>query len=57
MSARALMLWAVDDKPARHAFRPSLFSETNTPTMHDVARSTHQSVQPLRARAAAAKGH
>ena len=57
MSARALMLWAVDDKPARHAFRPSLFAETNTPTMHDGARSTHQSVQPLRARAVAAKGN
>jgi diguanylate cyclase (GGDEF)-like protein len=28
MSARALMLWAVDDKPVMNAFRPSLFGET-----------------------------
>jgi EAL domain-containing protein (putative c-di-GMP-specific phosphodiesterase class I) len=29
MSARALLLWAIDDKPMeRHAFRPSLFGET-----------------------------
>ncbi|MGE5117716.1 MAG: putative bifunctional diguanylate cyclase/phosphodiesterase [Betaproteobacteria bacterium] len=29
MSARALLLWAMDDKPAQdHAFRPSLFGET-----------------------------
>jgi hypothetical protein len=29
MSARALLLWAIDDKPMeQHAFRPSLFAET-----------------------------
>lgn len=28
MSARALMLWAVQDRPAKNAFRPSLFAET-----------------------------
>jgi len=29
MSARALLLWAIDDRPSeQHAFRPSLFSET-----------------------------
>ncbi len=32
MSARALLLWAVDDDPARQAFRASLFADTNTPT-------------------------
>jgi diguanylate cyclase (GGDEF)-like protein len=33
LSARALLLWALDDQPARLAFRESLFSETNTPTV------------------------
>ncbi|HMC14885.1 MAG TPA: GGDEF domain-containing phosphodiesterase, partial [Albitalea sp.] len=56
MSARALMLWAVDDKPARHAFRPSLFAETGVPTTRDAAKSTQQRAHPLKARAAA-KGH
>jgi EAL domain-containing protein (putative c-di-GMP-specific phosphodiesterase class I) len=32
MSARALLLWAVQDRSAQHAFRPSLFADTNTPT-------------------------
>lgn len=32
MSARALLLWAVDDDPDRQAFRASLFADTNTPT-------------------------
>ncbi len=32
MSARALLLWAVDDQPSRTAFRSSLFSDTQTPT-------------------------
>ncbi len=33
MSARALLLWAVDDQPAQNAFRASLFSDTQTPTL------------------------
>jgi len=61
MSARALMLWAVDDKPAKNAFRASLFAETDMSVM-DGARSSSQeagfgsghssghSVQPLGAR-------
>ncbi|CAG1017152.1 putative signaling protein [Burkholderiaceae bacterium] len=28
MSARGLLLWAVDDRPMKNAFRPSLFGET-----------------------------
>lgn len=51
MSARALLLWAVDDKPAKNAFRPSLFAETDVPAMGDSLRSSTQegprSVQPL----------
>jgi diguanylate cyclase (GGDEF)-like protein len=31
MSARALLLWAVDDRPARQAFRDSLFADTQGP--------------------------
>jgi EAL domain-containing protein (putative c-di-GMP-specific phosphodiesterase class I) len=31
MSARALLMWAVDDRPVRHAFRESLFADTSTP--------------------------
>jgi diguanylate cyclase (GGDEF)-like protein len=56
MSARALMLWAVDDKPAKNAFRASLFAETDTDmsTMDGGARSSSHdglhSVQTLRAR-------
>jgi diguanylate cyclase len=30
MSARAILLWAVHDRPQQHAFRPSLFVSTNT---------------------------
>ena len=33
MSARALLLWAVDDQPVRNAFRASLFADTQTPTL------------------------
>jgi diguanylate cyclase (GGDEF)-like protein len=29
MSARGLLLWAVDDRPVKNAFRPSLFGETD----------------------------
>jgi EAL domain-containing protein (putative c-di-GMP-specific phosphodiesterase class I) len=55
MSARALMLWAVDDKPARQAFRPSLFAETNSSP--DASRQSLQPSRPLKPRAAAGKGH
>jgi diguanylate cyclase (GGDEF)-like protein len=33
MTARALLIWAMDDRPAQHAFRSSLFASTSTPTM------------------------
>jgi diguanylate cyclase len=53
MSARALLLWAVDDKPAKNAFRASLFAETDMSVMGDSPRSSSQdglhSVQALRA--------
>lgn len=39
MSARALMLWAVDDKPAKNAFRPSLFAETDIPAAQESLQS------------------
>jgi EAL domain-containing protein (putative c-di-GMP-specific phosphodiesterase class I) len=32
MSARALLLWAIDDRPAAAAFRASLFSDTQPAT-------------------------
>jgi len=54
MSARALMLWAVDDKPAKNAFRASLFAETDVSVMDGGPRSSSHdglhSVQTLRAR-------
>ena len=36
---RALLLWAVDDQPARNAFRSSLFSDTQTPTIIETRAS------------------
>ena len=46
MSARALMLWAVDDRPVKNAFRPSLFAETDIPS--EGPRSTVQGgLQPI----------
>ena len=39
MSARALLLWAVDDQPVRNAFRSSLFSDTHAPTLSDESRA------------------
>jgi len=33
MSARALLIWAIEENPARHSFRDSLFAETSTPTV------------------------
>jgi len=50
MSARALMLWAVDDKPAKNAFRPSLFAETDESIMDGPRSSWQASVQTLPAR-------
>jgi predicted signal transduction protein with EAL and GGDEF domain len=51
MSARALLLWAVDDKPVKSAFRPSLFAETDIPAL-DGAQSTLQASRlPVEARA------
>jgi diguanylate cyclase len=32
MSARALLIWAIEENPARHSFRASLFAETRTST-------------------------
>ncbi|HEX6704329.1 MAG TPA: bifunctional diguanylate cyclase/phosphodiesterase [Albitalea sp.] len=58
MSARALLLWAVDDKPAKNAFRPSLFAETDLSS--EGPRSSQQaSIHPLplrRRRGAAPSG-
>jgi EAL domain-containing protein (putative c-di-GMP-specific phosphodiesterase class I) len=46
MSARALLLWAVNDKPVKEAFRASLFGESAQGPM-----STQQaSILPLRPR-------
>ena len=47
MSARALMLWAVDDKPKKNAFRPSLFSETEGPSIGGLRHSAQPSLQSL----------
>jgi hypothetical protein len=54
MSARALMLWAADDRAAKNAFRPSLFAEDDFSSV-DGSRSSMQqagmhSVQTLPAR-------
>jgi len=48
MSARALLLWAVDDDASKSAFRPSLFDETDEPSLQ--AASSTNSVVPLRPR-------
>jgi hypothetical protein len=49
MSARALLLWAVDDQPGKSAFRPSLFGETDVQSLQ-AAASVQASVLPLRRR-------
>jgi EAL domain-containing protein (putative c-di-GMP-specific phosphodiesterase class I) len=46
MSARALLLWAVDEDAPRQAFRPSLFAETNTPSVQS-SRSIPEPVERL----------
>jgi diguanylate cyclase (GGDEF)-like protein len=56
MSARALMLWAVDDKPARNAFRASLFAETETPTTMEAAKSSQEPPHRALKEPASAKG-
>ena len=39
MSARALMLWAVEDRPAKNAFRASLFAETDLSSVQESLQS------------------
>jgi diguanylate cyclase (GGDEF)-like protein len=51
MSARALLLWAVDDKPVKSAFRPSLFAETDIPALDGAHSSLQASRLPVEARA------
>jgi diguanylate cyclase (GGDEF)-like protein len=50
MSARALLLWAVDDKPAKNAFRASLFGETDMSSVQGPLSTLQGSVVPLRRR-------
>jgi diguanylate cyclase (GGDEF)-like protein len=40
MSARSLLLWAMDDRPAQHAFRASLFAASNTMTRQPAISSS-----------------
>ena len=47
MSARALLLWAVDDKSAKSAFRPSLFAESDMSTQAPGTAPPSGNVQPL----------
>jgi EAL domain-containing protein (putative c-di-GMP-specific phosphodiesterase class I) len=48
MSARALLLWAVDDKSAKKAFRPSLFAESDMSSLHAARTAPPSSnVQPI----------
>ncbi|MEO7152178.1 MAG: bifunctional diguanylate cyclase/phosphodiesterase [Burkholderiaceae bacterium] len=49
MSARALLLWAVDDQPAQNAFRASLFSDTQTPTLIET-RAGHSEFERIQLR-------
>ena len=51
MSARALLLWAVDDKPTKNAFRPSLFGEADVSSVQgELSTQQGASVLPLRRR-------
>jgi len=50
MSARALLLWAQDDQPAKNAFRASLFGEIDAPTVQGPLSSQQAGVVPLRRR-------
>ncbi len=48
MSARALLLWAVDDKSAKKAFRPSLFAESDMSSAQaSRAAPPSSNVQPI----------
>ena len=47
MSARALMLWAVDDKEDKNAFRPSLFAENDVSSDDDERSSMHAALYAL----------
>ncbi len=47
MSARALTLWAADDRASKNAFRPSLFAETDIPSVADARSLLPASVQSL----------
>ena len=42
MSARALLLWALDDRPAAAVFRNSLFGETRDAPSHDTRSSVRR---------------
>jgi EAL domain-containing protein (putative c-di-GMP-specific phosphodiesterase class I) len=48
MSARALLLWAVDEQPGKSAFRASLFGDTDVQSLQGTVST--QSVIPLRPR-------
>ncbi|MFL6660590.1 MAG: putative bifunctional diguanylate cyclase/phosphodiesterase, partial [Rhizobacter sp.] len=51
MSARALLLWAVDDEPVKNAFRASLFGESDVSSVQGpLSSQQHASVLPLRRR-------
>ena len=47
MSARALLIWAIEENPARHSFRASLFAETSTPTVVESHSSNLPSIDRL----------
>jgi EAL domain-containing protein (putative c-di-GMP-specific phosphodiesterase class I) len=47
MSARALLIWAIEENPARHSFRASLFAETSTPTVVESRASSAPSIERL----------
>jgi diguanylate cyclase (GGDEF)-like protein len=49
MSARALQMWALDDRRDQNAFRPSLFADTNTPTRFVAPERGPRQVEPARA--------
>jgi diguanylate cyclase (GGDEF)-like protein len=51
MSARALLLWAIDDRPAeQHVFRPSLFGETQAQASAHSAQSRGPATLPAQER-------
>jgi hypothetical protein len=50
MSARALLLWASDDRERVTAFKPSLFGQTRPMTPADAPRSCAARRRPFRSR-------